>query len=500
MQRVLIWIGVFLISAAPAAGQNLDMDQVRGAMVRINMVSQHPNYAVPWGPGDIASSSGSGFLIAENRILTNAHVVSDARLIVVEKDGDPRRFEARVEFIAHDCDLALLSIEDPRFDRSAAPLVLGGVPALDSTVSVIGYPIGGERLSVTRGVVSRIDFQTYTHSGVDAHLAIQIDAPINPGNSGGPVMQDQTVVGVAFQAFGAETAQNVGYMIPTPVIQRFLSDVADGRYDGYVDLGIYQFPLVNTTLRRAVGLGPGDDGVLVAGVMRASATYGFLEPEDVLLAIDGLPIFADGHVLMDGERMLLNEVVERKFKGDTVKLEILRKGRRRMVEVPLNSPWPYLAQARRYDVKPRFVIWAGIVFQSLSHDFMRSAQARDINLLYYYSQFFTRDLYLERPEVVVIGQVLTDPANRYLSEYRHGIVDTVDGRPIRTLEDLKTALEAPATLHVIRLLGIGRPLVVDQEAAAASRERVAREYGIQEEFYLKDGIIPHDWVQPGRTP
>ena len=503
MKRISVWIGILCITgmtAASAGAQPFDMGQVRKALVRVNVISQQPNYAVPWGPGDIISGTGSGFLIAQNRILTNAHVVSDARMIVLEKDGDPRRYEARVEFIAHDCDLALLAVDDPQFFQDTLPLSFGGVPALNSTVGVIGYPIGGERLSVTRGVVSRIDFQTYSHSGVDSHLAIQIDAPINPGNSGGPVLQDQSVVGVAFQVFTAQTAQNVGYMIPTPVIQRFLTDVADGRYDRYVDLGIYSFPLINPTLRRAVGLGPGHEGVLVAGVMRASTAYGLLHPEDVLLTIDGLPIFADGHVLMDAERVLLNEVVERKFKGDSVELEILRQGRRLTVQVPLNSPWPYLMQARRYGVKPRYVIWAGIVFQPLSHDFMLSAQTRDINLLYYYSQFLTRDLYLERPEVVVIGKVLTDPANRYLSQFSHGIVDSVDGHPVRGLEQLKAFLEAPVNPHVIRLLGSGRPLVVDADAAAASREHISEEYGIHEEVRLVDGIVPETWAEGGAHP
>jgi S1-C subfamily serine protease len=58
-------------------------------------------------------------------------------------------------------------------------------------------------MSVTQGIVSRVDFRTYSHSVVDQHLSIQIDAAINPGNSGGPVMQGHKVVGVAFRATAA---------------------------------------------------------------------------------------------------------------------------------------------------------------------------------------------------------------------------------------------------------------------------------------------------------
>ena len=163
--------------------------------------------------------------------MTNAHVVSNARFLAVSKEGDPKPYPARVVHVAHDCDLALLTVDNPQFFNNTMSLDFGGIPVIESTVSVYGYPIGGDRLSVTRGVVSRIDFQTYSHSGVDSHLTIQIDAAINPGNSGGPVLQDGKVVGVAFQGYSGDVAQNVGYMIPTPVIRRFLKDVEDGRYD-----------------------------------------------------------------------------------------------------------------------------------------------------------------------------------------------------------------------------------------------------------------------------
>ncbi len=94
-----------------------------------------------------------------------------------------------------------------------------------------------------------MDFQTYSHSAVDSHLACQIDAAINPGNSGGPVLQNGKVVGVAFQGYSGDVAQNVGYMIATPVLQHFLEDIADGHYDKYVDLAITPFRLQNPAER-----------------------------------------------------------------------------------------------------------------------------------------------------------------------------------------------------------------------------------------------------------
>src|SRR5437016_9874203 len=124
-------------------------------------------------------------------------------------------------------------------------------------------------MSVNNGIVSRIYFQLYTHSSIDQHLAIQISAQINPGNSGGPVMQNAKVVGVAFQGYSGDVAQGVAYMIPTPVIRRFLEDIKDGHYDKYVDLGLTPIKLQNPAQRHFLGLRDDDRGVLVGTVIAA---------------------------------------------------------------------------------------------------------------------------------------------------------------------------------------------------------------------------------------
>src|SRR5438094_3524194 len=179
---------------------------VQKSLVRITATSVEPDYKAPWNAGGLERGVGAGFVLDGNRIMTNAHVVSNSRYLTVEREGDPNKYRARVLFVAHDCDLALVTVDAPNFFKNMVPLKFGGIPELESTVSAYGYPIGGERMSVTTGIVSRIDFQLYTHSAIDQHLAIQISAQINPGNSGGPVMQNAKVVGVAFQGYSGDVA------------------------------------------------------------------------------------------------------------------------------------------------------------------------------------------------------------------------------------------------------------------------------------------------------
>ncbi len=485
-----IWVATLLPKIAIASE---DIEAIRRSVVRVFAVAQNPDFQTPWDPGSSSSGVGSGFILSKSRIVTNAHVVSNARFIAVEKEGDARRYEARVKFIAHDCDLAMLEVQDPNFFEATSELPLGDVPVLDSIVTVLGYPIGGNRLSVTRGVVSRIDYQVYSHSGVDSHLVIQIDAAINPGNSGGPVIQNGTVVGVAFQGFSGMVAQNVGYMIPVPVITRFIKDVADGRYDRYVDIGIQFFPLINASHRRALGLAPGDFGVMVSEVMQAGGAYGHLEVGDVLLAIDGRPISSDGRVAMDNDRLMLNEVVERKFKGDSVKLSILRHGEKKTATVALNTPWPYLIQANQYDVRPRFVIYGGLVFQPLSSSFYASLKEKSNILRYYYAQFLGKELYLQHPEVVVISKLLPDPINAYQGRFVNTIVERINDKRIKTLEDVAEAFTEAAEFYVIRVVGDPQPLVLEAKAVNQARERILQRYKITREAHLEDSIVPPDW-------
>ena len=196
------------------------------AVVQIFTFSQEADWDEPWKFGQLRRSSGTGFIIKGRRIMTNAHVVSWARQLMVKRYQDPRPYLARVVFIAHDCDLALLEVDDSLFYDGVDPLEFGPLPKVRSTVVTYGYPAGGEQISYTKGVVSRIELQTYAHIGNRSFLGVQTDAAINPGNSGGPVIQDDKVIGVAFQ--GMPGLENAGFFIPPPVINHFLDDIKDG--------------------------------------------------------------------------------------------------------------------------------------------------------------------------------------------------------------------------------------------------------------------------------
>lgn len=466
---------------SPVFGQP---NEIRKSVARVNNTSQDANYRVPWLPGALGGGSGTGWVVSKDRLVTNAHVVSNSRFLTVEKENDPKKYIAQVEHIAHDCDLAILKVQDPAFFKDTKPLPLGGIPALESMVTVIGYPIGGDRISVTQGVVSRIDFRGYTHSVIDSHLTIQIDAAINPGNSGGPVLQDGKVVGVAFQGFSGDVAQNVGYMIPTPVIQHFLDDIKDGQYDRYMDLSIGIANTLNPAMRKALGLADDDRGVVVSSVQKAGVCGGKVQVGDVLLAIDGHDIASDGMVELDGERVLMSEVAERKFKGDNVKLSLLRNRQPMEVTIIFDRAWPYLMQANAYDLQPAYVLFGGLLFQPLSRNLLGAYQFQSDRINYYYDNFVTKELYEQHPEIIVLTSILPDPLNTYVGEFREGIVEEINDKKIRTLKDVADAFAEKPEFYVIKFIGYPRPLVLERTAVEAARERIKQRYNVLKEQNL----------------
>lgn len=456
-------------------------------VVNIDVSVLFPDYREPWNAGQPSGGSGTGFLIGKNRFLTNAHVVSNATRILIRTSNDPEPHPAKIVHIAHDCDLALIEAEDAKHFEKLTPLDFGGIPQLNTEVIAIGYPIGGDRISVTRGVVSRIDFRPYSHTGVDSHLAIQVDAAINPGNSGGPVMQGGKVVGVAFQGFSGRVAQNVGYMIPVPVIKRFLKDVEDGRYDHYVDLAASDFPIENPAQAKALGTNGDGVGVMVADVEPAGSVGGILKVGDVILGIDDNPVLNNGLVRFEGELMDMNEIVERKFAGDTIKLAFQRDGKKQEATVKLTRFDPYVRLGATYNQRPRYIVHAGLVFQPMDRNLMDANQIRDATVSYVFDNFLTDKLYVERPEPVVLTSVLPDEVNTWLAPYAQSIVDEINGVKIKSLRDVQAALaEKDGKFIEIRLLEKNRPLVLKRELAEAAHARIMRTYNIPADSYMGD--------------
>src|SRR5260221_1979420 len=199
------------------------------SVVKVFCSVRYPELFQPWTKRSANEVTGSGVVIEGKRILSNAHVVLYASQVQVQANQSGDKISATVESISQGIDLAVLKLDDESFFDNRAPLARATtLPAVKDSVMVYGFPTGGTTLSITKGIVSRIDFTVYNFP--TSGLRIQIDAAINPGNSGGPAVDGDKMIGLAFSRLGG--GDNIGYIIPCEEIELFLKDVADGSYDG----------------------------------------------------------------------------------------------------------------------------------------------------------------------------------------------------------------------------------------------------------------------------
>lgn len=440
--------------------------------------------AAPWQISATVGTAGSGVIIEGQRILTSAHLVSNAASIEAVRADRSEPHAARVAFLGHDADLALLEVDDPSFFEGARPLSLGDAPTLQQVVQVWGFPMGGRSVSITSGVVSRVEVESYSQSG-RALLRTQIDAAINPGNSGGPVLSDGDLVGVAMQVLRG--AENVGYVVPAPVVHHFLKDTEDGRYHGFPRLGVRVQELHSEAQRLAVGLVRSRSGVLVIRVDYGSPASRVLQPGDVLISIDARPIANDGTTYWPGlGRVRYSFIPQSKQVGETVSLRFLRRGEMRRATLTLTAN-EELVPGRRTTQRPRYLIFAGLVFQPLSKDYFDVFLRPPDTLT---SLARNRVVTKAQREIILMQRVLPHPVNRGYQDMSDEVVAAVGGKVPRDLDHLARILDAAPGRFLEVLMEDGHVITVDLPSARAAAEEIEERYGIPADRYLGEEVGP----------
>ncbi|MCB9641227.1 MAG: trypsin-like peptidase domain-containing protein [Myxococcales bacterium] len=448
------------------------------SVLKIHATYQEPDYDCPWQARTPGTGTGSGIVLPNGLILTAAHVVANTTFLQVQKTSNSRRQVAHVAAICHDADLALLQVEDAAFLKGIPTLELGDLPALRDKVLVCGYPIGGNEISITEGVVSRVEVQQYSHS--QRHLlAVTVDAAINSGNSGGPVIQENKIIGVAFQSL--EDAENIGEVIPIPVIRHFLEAHERGLSTSIPGLGIRVQKLENSMLRDHLGLPEDFSGVLVSSVHFDNSAWGFLREGDVLMEIDGIELDNDGTVMLASRyRTSFLGLSHNRFVNEEIHLKIWRDGEAISVYAPL-KPLRYLVPRSRYDVLPSYYIYGGLVFQPLTRDFLstwdkwyQNAPKELLDL--YYHGYPTP----ERRQVIVLSHVLADEINVGYEGLENTVISHVNGNLVGDLRELIDAIESSPRLLELKTSHQLR-IVMEKSAADKAHSRILRRYRIHKD-------------------
>ena len=351
------------------------------------------------------------------------------------------RYKLKPLWVSHELDLALLvpfhTHDNELFFSGATPIPLGELPALQTDLVLLGYPvIGGDTISATKGVLSRLEYQTYLNSGF-SFLTGQIDAASNPGNSGGPAIVDGEIIGVQMQRINSFEGSNIAQIIPVNLIKHFLEDISSGQYSGIPSLGVETEELENGFLKEVYGVKE-NKGVLVRHVIPGSSADGVLQKDDIILEFDQKPIGHDKSIVLRGsERVSMNYAVHSKQIGENLTIKVIRDKR----ELDLNVT---LTQSINSDLllgvdgnaAPSYFIYQGLVFTKITKELLHAAGRHIIHYTGISPAVLYNFRFSEEDEVVVILRVLPHEANRGYHDIFVKKVDSVGTERVRSLKHL----------------------------------------------------------------
>ena len=481
-RMIFLSLSLFIFTGASIAqAQNSDIRAIEDSVIKIYTTQSAPDYFTPWRLLTPRQSSGSGSVISGNQILTNAHVVANASYVQAQKHNDPRRYLARVTFISHEADLALITVDEPGFFSDLKALSIGDLPAPLQEVSVYGYPIGGKSLSITKGILSRVEQQVYAHAG-GYLLAGQIDAAINPGNSGGPVIVDQQIVGVVMQANSGGRAENLGYFVPPSMIRHVLADSEDGVYDGFPDLGFRTQTLDSPAAKKAYGLSDDQNGVLVIKVFDDAPAQGILEENDVILQIDDFDIAEDGSIRLSDDILTdYKHAIDLHHVGESVAITYARHGQVQTTMLDAREALDSysLVTGEQFDKIPEYYIYGGILFVPLNMNLIKRwgndwSRTAPVSLLQARNEWSSP----ERRQLVIALQVMAADVNLGYHDWRNWIVEYVNGEPVRDFDHFANLIRDNENDNVVMENKNGYQLVINHEQAAASEAAILARYQI----------------------
>ena len=459
-------------------------------MVKVFATSRKPDLFRPWIKQDPAETSGTGVVIDGKRILTAAHVVGYATQVMVQPDQSGEKFAATVKQIAPDVDLALLTLDDAGFFDAHPPLLRApALPKLRDAVLAYGYPAGGETLSVTRGIVSRVEFEMAYYGAMA--LRVQIDAAINPGNTGGPATIDGRMVGMVFGRL--QQSDNIGYIVPDEEIELFLKDVGDGRYDGKPMLYDVCQSAQNDALRARLKIPKDLNGQLVWRPDGDAPSYP-LKRWDVITKIGDAPIDVAGTVNVGDLRLNFRYLIQKAARDGKVPLGVFRDGK--LVDVDAPAPdWTHRPRLLPFllDRYPSYLVWGPLVFSTASGDFIYSFDQQGYAEKWYpyltsqksplLNRRYDRPAF-EGEGLVILTAMLPHKLVRGYSDPMSAVVDEVDGVKVKSLRHLAERLrDAKGDQVVVSFVDQSADvLVLDRRGVLEAAEQILSENAIRKAY------------------
>ncbi|MGB8356049.1 MAG: PDZ domain-containing protein [Chthoniobacteraceae bacterium] len=454
-------------------------------VVRVNVTNQAYDFIRPWSKKAPFSRHALGSVLANNRVLVTAELVANANYVELEKAASGEKTVASVEVVDYEANLAILKPVDDKF--------LNGIKPLELTEAHVGDHVSAWQLEDTgallgtAGLVTNVEVSRYPIDDT-ALLIYQITSSLQYRDSSFtvPVVKDNKLIGILMR-YDART-QNVD-LIPTPVIQHFLTDAAKKEYRGFPRTGVAFAPMRDPQLRRYVGLKSDETGgVYVTDVLRhGPGDKAGLQVGDVLLAIGDKAIDQDGNYAdpQYGKIALSNFISTDNFDGDVVKFKILRKGVQSVVDVTLSHRpvEDYVIEPYTIGRPPKYIVLGGLVLQELTGQYLKEWGAewyKKAPQKFVYMDQFQSELFPEgHRKIVFLSQVLPSPATIGYEDLNSLVISKINDIPLNSIADVDRAVKNPVNgFHKIEFEESPTVIYLDAKQVEAESAQLMKSYGL----------------------
>ena len=452
------------------AGLQASPDQ---SLVRVNTTIQKFSVSQPWEKTSPRKRRGLGALLEGNRVITTAEMAADAVYLELESQDRTENIPAKVLAIDYEANLALLAPEkDAGFLSTLKPTSLSGPIKLKSTIDIYQVEDNGMAIK-TSGTVQSVDLLSTFVS--DAYFLSYIaKASMQSASSSYtlPAFHGGKLVGILTSY---NSKDQLCEITAQEILQAFLKDAADGKYDGFPSIGVGYTTTEDTHFRSWLGLTEEQGGLYVSRILPGgSADAAGLKKGDVILKIDGQAIDRRGYYNHADYGTLFWPHLVRGSQpiGKSVPVSIQRDGKEQEIQVALKRPTEPLLPRHLYDKAPPFLIKGGLIFQELSQGYLH-AYGKDweskapLNLLDVLNN--PEDYEEGRRRVVVLTRVIATEATIGYDRIGGRIVTEVNGKKIKGLPELAKILdeETENGIHSIHIDEVPYQLYLDEETSDA---------------------------------
>ena len=478
---------IFLVAAMwAAAGWTAEQDEPQGSVVRVRAAIQPYDQFRPWQKKAPYGLNGTGVVLPGGKILVTAALVANRTEVGLEKPGSAEKCGAEVEAIDYEANLALLRPERADFLKGFRGLALGPALRAGDTAEVWQLERNGELLR-NQAEILTVGVGRYPNDEAGfLQYGVRVSLPKRDDSYTLPLIRQGQLVGMVMMY---DRDSQEGTAIPGPMIERFLDDAVDGKYDGFPTLGVSWTPLRDPNLREEVKA-PKSGGILVTRVNpRGTAGRAGLKDGDVILSVDGMKLDEDGNYRdpLYGLTAIGNLVRVRPTVGSRARFLISRNGK----EMELTGTYDRRARDEvaiptlAFDSQPRYLVAGGLVFQQLTGAYLQEwgdkwterAPQRLVEL-FNFQQEKRAD---PDQKVVFLSQVLPASINLGYQQYSGLVLEKLNGKEIRNLAELAAVLdETKEGSLVFEFMDDPGKLVLDATELKQRQEEIGKAYGISE--------------------